>query len=210
MLSALRQPGSFAFAALLCGALAACGGDDGDATPPTGPGAEQEAGGDEAKEGEQTVPPALEKIAPPPLPTDSKALETPRGRAAERVASQGRPAPVLAEPELVIKRATPKALLGDALQMVLAGEDIAALARLSRSKADRPQLTEDDAADARRRFLSPSMKVYWQKINKAVRAGSYKVVEDGDEAEVLVDVGGAAGTYRVRLRKEGDAWYLAD
>ncbi|MDC3378832.1 hypothetical protein OAX78_00935 [Planctomycetota bacterium] len=120
----------------------------------------------------------------------------------------GPTAPFVSESDLELDRSSPAGLLDSALQ-ALALEDPAALARLSRSRAADPTLNQDHADDAQRRFLAPAVRPYWERIKAAVRAGRVQVQEDGaGGALLLVDVGGAAGAYRIRMKKEGDAWYL--
>ncbi len=124
---------------------------------------------------------------------------------AKRVASEGPAAKPIAESRRRLDRSTPTALLNDALA-ALGRRDVPALARLSRAQG---QLTQDDAADATRRFLSPAGTRYWGRIGDAVREGRVRVQEDDAGAVITVEVGGAAGTYRVRMRREADGWYLA-
>lgn len=126
------------------------------------------------------------------------------------VASRGpRPAPI-AESTRRIDRSSPGALLSSALE-ALAATDVAALARLSRSRGQRPTLDEDDAFDAERRFLAPAVQPYWERVASAARAGevTLRPGHGPDEALLEVRVGGAAGVYLIRLRKRGDEWYLA-
>lgn len=126
------------------------------------------------------------------------------------VASFGRPAPTIGESARWIDRTTPTALLDSALA-ALAAEDVAALARLSRPRDERPSLDEDDALDAERRFLAPAVQPYWRRVVGAARLGEVSVRPGHapDEALLEVHVGGAAGAYLIRLRKRGDGWYLA-
>ncbi len=124
------------------------------------------------------------------------------------VASQG-PAPrAYPEPAAPLDRTSPHALLTGALAALERG-DVSALARLSRGRGAHPQLTEDDAADAERRFLSASGIRYWGRIGDAVQRGQVQIQRDGAEALILVDVGGAAGSYRVRMKLQEDGWYFA-
>lgn len=109
-----------------------------------------------------------------------------------------------------IDRTTPDALLGSTIDALAAG-DVAALARLSLPRAERPALDEDDAQDAQRRFLAPAVQPYWERVAVAARLGdvSIRAGHAADEALLEVHVGGAAGAYLIRLRKRGDGWYLA-
>ncbi|RMG18425.1 MAG: hypothetical protein D6731_01995 [Planctomycetota bacterium] len=102
-------------------------------------------------------------------------------------------------------RRTPQGVLGATLS-ALAARDLATLASLARPGP----LTVDDAEEARRRFLGPATRRYWQRVAAALGAGRYVVDEDEAGAWVRVDVGGAAGTYRLRLRRKGAQWFLAD
>lgn len=118
------------------------------------------------------------------------------------------PAPI-EEPRATIARETPEALVRSALDVLRAG-DRAALARLVHSPTERPVLTEDDARAAARRFLGPSTRRYWDRLLAAAAAGRIEVVsEAAGEAVLRIDVGGAAGGYILRLRREGSGWYLA-
>ncbi len=130
--------------------------------------------------------------------------------AGPEVASRGPAAAPTEESPRPIDRSTPTALLGSALD-ALAAADVAALARLSASREERPTLDEDDAADAERRFLAAAVRPYWERIASAVRAGevTLRPGHAPDEALLEVRVGGAAGAYVLRLRKRGDGWYLA-
>ncbi len=104
--------------------------------------------------------------------------ETDPGAPAARLRSQG-PAPrLLPESPRRLARETPRALLASALD-ALAAKDVAALARLGRSPADKATLDEDDAADAERRFLSPAMRATWDRISVAVRKGAVQVTPVG-------------------------------
>lgn len=130
--------------------------------------------------------------------------------AGEAVASRG-PAPApIAESTRPIDRTSPTNLLGSALD-ALAAADVAALARLSVPREQRPTLDEDDAFDAERRFLAPAVQPYWERVASALRAGevTLRPGHAPDEALLEVRVGGAAGSYVIRLRKRGDGWYLA-
>lgn len=133
------------------------------------------------------------------------------GSAEEQAALAHVAARPLPEPSAPIARATPEALLGSVRELLAARDlaDPAALARLVYSRGERPVLTEDDAAEVRRRFLGPRTRDYWARLLGAVDAGGFTVVhEDEREALLRVDVGGAAGSYLLRLRREGDEWFL--
>jgi hypothetical protein len=123
-------------------------------------------------------------------------------------ATQGRAPAKHPEPAEPLDRTSPSALLDDALGALKRG-DVSALARLSRARGAHPQLTEDDAADAKRRFLSPAGTRYWGRIGEAAERGQVQIQTDGAEALILVEVGGAAGTYRLRMTLLEDGWYFA-
>lgn len=125
------------------------------------------------------------------------------------------PAPkVVAESDLPIDQSSPERALRGALD-ALARRDVAALARLRRTPRDHPQLTEDDAADAQRRFLSPAMAPTWKRISAALQAGAYEILSSSKDAsgptrvQVVLKVGGALGSYRLSLYKDGDAWFMS-
>ncbi|MEZ6187708.1 MAG: hypothetical protein R3F62_22200 [Planctomycetota bacterium] len=107
-----------------------------------------------------------------------------------------------------IAHETPEALIEDTLAALAAG-DVLALARALRGPGG--ALTEDDAARAELRFLAPSAQQFWGRVAEAVREGNVDWVpgETPDEAWLVAHVGGAAGSYRIRLRREGEAWVLA-
>lgn len=125
------------------------------------------------------------------------------------------PAPkVIAESATPIDQSSPERALRGALDALARG-DAAALARLRRPRAKHPQLTEDDAADARRRFLSDSMAPTWKRISEALQRGAYEVVSSTEDSTgptkvvVVLQVGGALGSYRLSLYKDGDAWFMS-
>lgn len=125
-------------------------------------------------------------------------------------ASRGPAAAAVPESTRRIDRTSPTTLLRSALDALAAG-DVAALARLSASREERPTLDEDDAFDAERRFLAPAVRPYWERVASAARAGdvTLRPGHAPDEALLEVRVGGAVGAYVIRLRKRGDGWYLA-
>lgn len=146
----------------------------------------------------------------PAIATLDAALElevaAPTAPREEELACQG-PAPTpLAESTRALDRSSPEALLTSTLS-ALAAKDLAALARAS---VARPRLTQDDAAAAERRFLSPAMQPYWKRVRAALASQEYDVVVEGDRARVDLEVGGAAGRYRLELRRRAKGWYLAD
>lgn len=128
----------------------------------------------------------------------------------EQVASVGPRAPAIGESARPIRRETPEALLASALD-ALSSADVAALARLSRARDERPTLDEEDALEAERRFLAPAVQPYWRRVAVAARLGDISL-EPGaspDEARLRVHVGGAMGSYVIPVRRRGDGWYLA-
>ena len=127
---------------------------------------------------------------------------------------QGPPPRPVADSAMPIDQTSPERALRGALDAI-ARSDAAALARLRRSPASHPQLNEDDAADARRRFLSDSMAPTWKRISQALQRGAYEVVSSTKDSTgptkvvVVLQVGGALGTYRLSLYKDGDAWFMS-
>ena len=90
----------------------------------------------------------------------------------------------------------------------LRGGDLLALAQATRPAG--AALSEEDAAEAERRFLSPAGRAYWGRIAAAVQRGAWSVVEEEPErVRLRVEVGGAAGAYLLELRRRGERWYLA-
>lgn len=138
-----------------------------------------------------------------PRGDEAKAVERAKGD------YQG-PAPkVIAESSRPIDRSAPRTLLSGALEAIARGDE-AALARLVHSPTEQPSLTEDDAADARRRFLSSSIRPYWDRLSAAVAEGKIEVQGNENEAQVRVRVGGALGSVRIDLRRKEDGWSLAN
>lgn len=182
---------------LLAGVLAGCGDGAPEPAPP-GPPAEDLAREDGAA-AVSTVALARELRE---LGLPAVALPGPGVSAA--LAAFG-PAPALvAESPRAVDRSSPSALLGSALAAI-AAEDLAALARLGSREA----LDEDALARAERRFLGPATRRYWERIERALEAGAYRVEPAGEDAVwIVVEVGGAAGAYRLRLQREEDGWYL--
>ena len=116
-------------------------------------------------------------------------------------------APVADSPRK-IEAESPQALVQGTLAAIAAG-DALALARALRGPGG--SLTEDDAAAAELRFLSPSARAFWARVAQALEEGDVDWVdgEGPDEAWLIANVGGAAGSYRIKLRREGEAWVLA-
>lgn len=182
---------------LLAGVLAGCGDGAPEAEPPGPPAGELAREDGSAAVSTAALARELRELglAEVPLPGP--------GVSAELASFGPAPAPV-AEPERAVDRSSPVALLGSALAAIAAG-DLAALARVGSREA----LDEDALAAAERRFLGPATRRYWERIEQALEAGAYRVEPAGGDAVlVVVEVGGAAGAYQLRLQREEDGWYL--
>ena len=154
----------------------------------------------------QADPQVLAQLAELGLERHTLPLDPEEGADARR-GFQG-PAPqVIPESPIPLPRESPRALLAGTLAAISRG-DAAALARTRRDPLAHPALTEDDAADARRGFLSTAIRPYWSKVRQALDAGRVEVSVDGDVATVRLQTGGALGSVRLRMRKESDGWYL--
>jgi len=155
----------------------------------------------------QADPQVLAQLAELGLEARTLPLDEEREGAAEERGFQG-PAPqAIPESPHPLPRENPRALLAGTLAAISRG-DAAALARTRRDPLSHPTLTEDDAADARRGFLSTAIRPYWSKVRQALDAGRVEVSVDGDVATVRLQTGGALGSVRLRMRKESDGWYL--
>jgi hypothetical protein len=88
-------------------------------------------------------------------------------------------------------------------------EDRAWLARTMASLAGKSQLVEDDLHAAHRQFLWRSIEPMWQRIEQVWQDRSYELVEDGDSAELVMQVGGALGEARLKFVRIDGAWYFA-
>lgn len=88
-------------------------------------------------------------------------------------------------------------------------QDSAWLARTMQSRAGKPMLNEVDTLDAHRNFLWRSIATHWGKVAEAWKSRSYEIVEDGDNAEVRLQVGGDLGVLSLPLVRVGNAWYFA-
>lgn len=88
-------------------------------------------------------------------------------------------------------------------------DDRAWLARTLESTAGRPGLVEDDLHAAHRQFLWRSAAPMWLRISQAWQERSYEIIEDGDNAELVMQVGGALGELRIKFVRIADAWYFA-
>lgn len=88
-------------------------------------------------------------------------------------------------------------------------DDQAYLARCMESTAGKPTLVEDDVLAGYRQFMWRSTKPGWDRIIDAWQARTYEIVEDGDSAELILQVGGALGEMRVKFVRIDNAWYFA-
>jgi hypothetical protein len=88
-------------------------------------------------------------------------------------------------------------------------EDLAYLARCMESCADKPSLVEDDLLAAHRQFTWRSIAPMWTRVLQSWGERSYEVFEDGDSAELVMQVGGNLGEMRIRFVRKGNAWYFA-
>lgn len=88
-------------------------------------------------------------------------------------------------------------------------DDRAWLARTLESTAGRPGLVEDDLHAAHRQFLWRSITPLWANITRVWNERSYELLEDGDNAELVMQVGGAVGVARLKFVRIDGAWYFA-
>ncbi|MCB9933890.1 MAG: hypothetical protein H6841_10765 [Planctomycetes bacterium] len=168
---------------------------------------------------------AIAGIALLTLPTFHQAEDTAAAlpAAALAPAEQQQPTPVQAEePQPENNNVSPPAedsawpvtngtvidLLSGAL-LAREREDRAWLARTMASMAGKQQLAEDDLHAAHRQFLWRSIAPMWAHIAQAWQERSYKLLEDGDNAELVMQVGGAVGVARLKFVRIDGAWYFA-
>ncbi|MGE0713156.1 MAG: hypothetical protein AB7N76_12045 [Planctomycetota bacterium] len=145
----------------------------------------------------------LEALALPVVGAGEAARRAP----ADAQAFRGPGPAAVPEPARSLRRDAPQVLLASALEALTRGDE-AGLARACLDPAAHPTLTEDDAACARRRFLTPAVRPYWDKVRRALRDGRCQVSVEGRRATVELDTGGALGRARLSLRQEDDGWYL--
>lgn len=88
-------------------------------------------------------------------------------------------------------------------------EDKAWLARTMASRAGKQSLDEDDLHAAHRQFLWRSITPLWANITRVWNERSYELLEDGDNAELVMQVGGAVGVARLKFVRIDGAWYFA-
>jgi len=87
-------------------------------------------------------------------------------------------------------------------------QDRAWLARVMKSNAAKPTLSEVDGLDAHRQFLWRSIAPRWNKVRASWTARTYTVSEDGASAEVRLEVGGNMGEDVIKLVRIGDTWFF--
>lgn len=123
----------------------------------------------------------------------------------EVIKPMGDPSPKADESTHVLTQQTPLALIEGIFDARKRG-DRAWLARTLESTAGKAALTEDDCHAAWRNYLwHPEL---WDKLEAAHRELPAVIVEEGDTAKVNFEVGGAAGTMFVLLKRINGAWYL--
>jgi len=88
-------------------------------------------------------------------------------------------------------------------------EDRAWLARTMASLAGKTVLVEDDLHAAHRQFLWRSIAPMWAHNAQAWNERNYELLEDGDSAELVMQVGGALGEARLKFVRIDSAWYFA-
>ena len=187
--------------------LSGCGGEPQAPAPAPAPPAAAASAAPLSSAAVKVLRAELAGLSLPELAAPSPATPTEEARPNAPKASFQGPAPrPLAESARRLKQTTPRAALGSTLG-ALQARDTAALARLIRGPGS--SLTEDDALEVRQRFLSLAGRSYWARVATALRAGKFQIEVRASEAWVSVSVGGAAGTYRIRMKKEGGTWFLA-
>jgi hypothetical protein len=87
--------------------------------------------------------------------------------------------------------------------------DLAYLARCMESSIGKETLLEDDLLAAHRQFKWRSADGVWNHVRRSWNERSYEVVEDGDSAEMVMQVGGNLGEMRLRFVRNGNSWFFA-
>lgn len=87
--------------------------------------------------------------------------------------------------------------------------DLAWLARTLESTARKDKLNEDDLHAAHRQFTWRSTDAMWAKARESWINQTYEVVDNGDTAELVLQVGGAMGEMRFQFVRINDGWYFA-
>ena len=87
--------------------------------------------------------------------------------------------------------------------------DRAWLARTMESTSAKESLVEDDLLAAYRQYLWKSTDGLWGKVSQAWQARTYEVDEDGDKAELVLQVEGSLGEVRLPFVRIDGAWYFA-
>ncbi len=87
--------------------------------------------------------------------------------------------------------------------------DRAWLARTMESTSAKESLVEDDLLAAYRQYLWKSTDGLWGKVSQAWQARTYEVDEDGDKAELVLQVEGSLGEIRLPFVRIDGAWYFA-
>jgi hypothetical protein len=87
--------------------------------------------------------------------------------------------------------------------------DLAYLARCMESSIGKETLLEDDLLAAHRQFKWRSADGVWNHVLRSWNERSYEVVEDGDSAEMVMQVGGNLGEMRLRFVRNGNSWFFA-
>jgi hypothetical protein len=141
-----------------------------------------------------------EKVAP-----DKSVLNAEGSAKPEVIKPMGDPSPKAEESTHALTNQSPLALLEGIFDARKRG-DRAWLARTLESTAGKAALTEDDCHAAWRNYLwHPEL---WDKLEAAHRELPAVIVEEGDQAKVNFEVGGAAGTMFVLFKRINGAWYL--
>ncbi len=151
-------------------------------------------------------------IKPQAAPDKSELVAAPAVKAAAKpeepepmLKPLGDPSPLAEESAHPLTQATPEALLAG-IFLARARGDQAWLARTLESLAGQASLTQDNLATAWRNYLwQPEM---WDKLEAAHKQQPAEVFVEGDMARVTFEVGGAAGTMFMLLKRINGAWYL--